>query len=172
MGKELKGHKQSSPHFVVLQIFTVWVCTYHLSRCMLTSFSGSFGGNMVGRICVWRLLGTSDQSEYHWPSLVISYRDNSRLFKCVIKPKWPTFRTLTYKILSDFEALRNAHLFSHGLSLRLPKTKRFSTFQEVTPGIHFSPGRSAELSASSSAPGSGDGKNITTWQEKRLSGYI
>lgn len=55
------------------------VRTYHLSRCMLASFSGSFGGNMVGRICVWRLLGTSDQSEYHWPSLVINYRDNNSL---------------------------------------------------------------------------------------------
>lgn len=42
---------------------------------MLISFSGSFGGNMVGRICVWRLLGTSDQSEYHWPSFVISCGD-------------------------------------------------------------------------------------------------
>lgn len=36
----------------------------------------------------------------------------------------------------------------------------------MTPGIHFSPGRSAELSASSSAPGNGDGKDITTWQKK------
>lgn len=51
------------------------LCTYHLSRCMLASFSGSVGGNMVGRIWVWRLLGTSDQSENHWPSLVISWGD-------------------------------------------------------------------------------------------------
>lgn len=48
--------------------------TYHLSKCMLASFSGSLGGNIVGRICVCRPVGTSDQSEYHWPSLVISYR--------------------------------------------------------------------------------------------------
>lgn len=69
----------STPQFIRVHIFSVWVCVYHLSRCMLASFSGSVGGNMVGRICVWRLLGTWDQSEYHWPSLVISYGDNSRL---------------------------------------------------------------------------------------------
>lgn len=55
------------------------VCTYHLSRCRPANFSGSLGGNMVGRICVWRLLGTSDQSEYHWPSLVISCRAKCRV---------------------------------------------------------------------------------------------
>lgn len=60
-----------------LLLLLLFVGTYHLSRCMLLSFSESFVGNMVGRICVWRLLGTSDQSEYHWPSLVISYTDNS-----------------------------------------------------------------------------------------------
>lgn len=79
------------------------VCTYHLSRCMLISFSGSFGGNIVGRICVWRLLGTSDQSEYHWPSFVISCAD--KCFKCK-EFRWST------------------HIFFDSL-LHQPKTKHF-----------------------------------------------
>lgn len=36
----------------------------------------------------------------------------------------------------------------------------FSTFHVVTPAIHFSPGRSAELSASSSAPDAENGRDI------------
>lgn len=85
------------------------VCTYHLSKCMLISFSGSFGGNMVGRICVWRLLGTSDQSENHWPSLVISCGD--KLGVLIFSPQ------------SKNSA--GAHVFIDGFLFRQPKTKHF-----------------------------------------------
>lgn len=47
----------------------------------------------------------------------------------------------------------------HQRCVLFEKFRRLSvrlTFQEETPGIHFSPGRSAELSASSSAPDSGN----------------
>lgn len=67
-----------------------FVCRYHLSRCMLDTFSGSLGGNMVGRICVCRALGTSDQSPYHWPSLVISWRRKGiyNLWFCLPQQWW------------------------------------------------------------------------------------
>lgn len=73
------------------------VCTYHRSKCIACSLSRSFGGNMVGRICVCLPWGTSCQSANHCPSLVM-------------------------------------------------------TFHCETPGIHFSPGNSADTSASSRAP--------------------
>lgn len=49
-----KGTEKSlSPQqFIRVHHLSVRVCMYHLSRCMLASFSGSVGGNMVGRICV------------------------------------------------------------------------------------------------------------------------
>lgn len=46
--------------------------TYHRSKCIASNFSGSFGGNMVGRIWVCLLWGTSAQSSNHCPSLVIT----------------------------------------------------------------------------------------------------
>lgn len=82
---------------------------------------------MVGRICVWRLLGTSDQSLYHWPSLVISYKETEIIWIQIYNSKVTT-------------------------GIKKKRKEKYSTFQEVTPGIHFSPGRSAEQSASSNAP--------------------
>lgn len=48
--------------------------THQRSRCIACNFSGSFGGNMVGRIWVCLLRGTSSQSANHCPSLVITCR--------------------------------------------------------------------------------------------------
>lgn len=97
MRKELK----SPPQFIRVHHFSVRVCMYHLSRCMLASFSGSVGGNMVGRICVWRLLGTWDQSGYHWPSLVISYGRQQPFKVC---GPIELVRTLSCQTQSDFKA--------------------------------------------------------------------
>lgn len=46
--------------------------THQRSRCIARNFSGSLGGNIVGRIWVCRLWGTSPHSVNHCPSLVIT----------------------------------------------------------------------------------------------------
>lgn len=47
---------------------------HHRSRCIACDFSGSFGGNIVGRIWVCLLCGTSSHAANHCPSFVITCR--------------------------------------------------------------------------------------------------
>lgn len=60
--------------------------THHRSRCIVCNFSGSFGGNMVGRIWVCLLWGTSSHSANHCPSFVITCKTRGNDSKSLVLP--------------------------------------------------------------------------------------